>query len=96
MSFLDKVKSTTGTLKDRAGDFASEHGDRIDAGLDRASGTVNRVTGGRFEEKIDKATGKAKEGVDKLGAPAGEEPTGDRPAQEPGEGDGEEPGTPRP
>lgn len=67
MSLLDKFRSRTGALKHKAGGLAHDHGDKIGGGLDKASGAVNKATRGRFEDKIDKATGKAKEGVDKLG-----------------------------
>lgn len=67
MGLLDKFRGRTDALKDKAGDIAHDHGDKIGEGLDKAGGAVNKATRGRFEDKIDKATGKAKEGVDKLG-----------------------------
>ncbi|APT91537.1 hypothetical protein CSPHI_11825 [Corynebacterium sphenisci DSM 44792] len=61
MGFLDKAKQ-----------FASENPDKVKQGLDKAADAVNERTGGKYADKIDKATEVAS---DKLGgeAPAAED-----------------------
>lgn len=67
MGLLDKFKGHADELKDKATELAGEHGDKIDAGLDKAAGLANKATGGKFEDKIDAAADKAKDAADKLG-----------------------------
>lgn len=67
MGFLDKFKDNADELKSKAAELAGEHNDKIDAGLDKASGLLNKATGGKFEGQIGSATEKAKEAADKLG-----------------------------
>ncbi len=69
MSFFDRLKSTlvggSNTLRAKAGDAVDQHGDKIDRGLDKASGAVSKATNGKYDDKIDKGVGKAKEGLHK-------------------------------
>lgn len=78
MGFFDTLLGRSGQLRDKAGKYASEHGDSIQQGLDKAGQAANKATKGRFEGQIDKARGAAKSGVDKLGegGPAGGGPAG--------------------
>lgn len=71
MGFLDTLLGRSRQLKDKAGQYASEHGDTIGQGLDKAEEAANKVTKGRFEGQLDKAKGTAKDGVDKLGEQGG-------------------------
>ncbi|MDO9380395.1 MAG: antitoxin [Nocardioidaceae bacterium] len=66
MGFLDKYKGRGDELKAKAAELARQHGDKIDQGLDKASDAVSRATKGKYDDKIDSATRKAKEGVDKI------------------------------
>lgn len=66
MGFLDKLKGNKNEIKNKAADLAASQNDKIDAGLDKAAGLVNKATGGKFEDKIDSATEKAKDAADKL------------------------------
>lgn len=74
MSFIDK-------LKKKAGDTVDQHGDKITEGIDKAGGAVSRATNGKYDDKIDKGVGKAKEGMDKLG-PENEGPQNEGPQNE--------------
>lgn len=58
MSYLDKFKK-------KAGDTVDQHGDKITQGLDKASGAVSRATKGKYDDKINKGVGRAKDGLRK-------------------------------
>jgi hypothetical protein len=64
MGFLDKFKRKGG-LKDQAVDFAKEHDDQVDQGIDKASDFVDDATKGKYTEKIDDAAEKAKDAYEK-------------------------------
>lgn len=66
MGFLDKFKKQGAELKDKASDLASSQNDKLDAGIDKAAGLANKATGGKFDDQIDSAAGKAKDGLDDL------------------------------
>jgi len=68
MGFLDKLKKSTADVTDKARDVATEHGDKIDDGIDKVAGTVDDKTGGKHTDKVDKAADTAKGLVDKLKA----------------------------
>ncbi|CAN5208109.1 hypothetical protein BH24ACT12_BH24ACT12_06380 [soil metagenome] len=53
------------TFKKKAGEAVDQHGDRITQGLDRASGAVSKATNGKYDDRIGKGVGKAKESLDK-------------------------------
>ena len=59
MSFLDKAKAKLTKAVD-------DHGDKIAGGIDKAGALVNKKTGGKHADKIDKATGKARDALDSL------------------------------
>jgi hypothetical protein len=59
MSFLDKAKG-------KLTDAVDKHGDKIAGGIDKAASAADRKTGGKHTDKIAKATGAAKDGLDKL------------------------------
>ena len=59
MSFLDKAKAKLTKAVD-------DHGDQIAGGIDKAAAVVNEKTGGKHADKIDKATGKARDALDSL------------------------------
>jgi hypothetical protein len=66
MGFLDKLKKSSADVTDKARDLATEHGDKIDDGIDKVADTVDQKTGGKHSDKIDKAADTAKGLVDKL------------------------------
>lgn len=86
MGILDKILGRSGDLKHKAEKYASEHGDKIGQGLDKASGAANKATKGRFESQIGKATDRAKGEVGKFGEKGGQSSGGSQP------GDGTPPG----
>lgn len=67
MGFLDNLKAKLGPAKDKVGDLAQQHGGKIERNLDKAARTVDQKTRGKYSDKIDSGTRKAKEAVDKLG-----------------------------
>ncbi len=76
MGFLDNLKAKLGPAKDKVGDLAQQHGGKIEQGLDKAARTVDQRTKGKYSDKIDSGTRKAKEAVDKLGQKDGSAPGG--------------------
>ena len=59
MGFLDKAKA-------KLTDAVDQHGDKIAQGIDKAGSVVNEKTGGKHADKIDQATGKARDALDSL------------------------------
>jgi len=59
MGFLDKAKDTLN-------DAVDQHGDKISDGIDKAAAFADEKTGGKHTDKIESATGKAKDALDKL------------------------------
>ena len=59
MSFLDKAK-------DKLTKAVDQHGDKIAEGIDKAGKAVNDRTGGKHANKINQATGKARDALDSL------------------------------
>jgi hypothetical protein len=59
MSFLDKAKEKLSKAVD-------DHGDKIARGIDKAGAFANEKTGGKHADKIDQATGKARDALDSL------------------------------
>ena len=59
MSFLDKAK-------DKLTKAVDQHGEKIAEGIEKAGKAVNDKTGGKHAEKINKATGKARDALDSL------------------------------
>jgi len=40
-------------MKDKATEAASENSDKVEAGLDKAGEAASKVTGGKFDDKIE-------------------------------------------
>lgn len=68
MGLLDKLRRNAPAIKDKAGDLATSQNAKIDQGIDKAAGLASRATKGKYDEKIDSAADKAKDGVDRLAA----------------------------
>ncbi|MCS0637646.1 antitoxin [Streptomyces sp. LP05-1] len=66
MGFLDSLKARLGPAKDKVSDLAQQHGDKIDHGLDRAARMVDQRTKGKYSDRIESGTGRAKEALDRL------------------------------
>ncbi|MFD4634367.1 antitoxin [Streptomyces sp. NPDC058284] len=77
MGFLDQLKAKLAPAKDKVSDLAQQHGDKIDQGLEKAAKVVDEKTKGKYSDKIQAGTGKAKDAVDRLaGADEGKNPGG--------------------
>lgn len=63
---FDKLKKSAEELKGKVADAVDEHGPRIGQGIDKAAGFVDEKTGHKYSDKIDKATGLVKGGLDKI------------------------------
>ncbi|MFI8200669.1 antitoxin [Streptomyces sp. NPDC085942] len=84
MGLLDNLKAKLGPAKEKVGDLAQQHGGKIEQGLDKAARTVDQKTKGKYSDKIDAGTRKAKEAVGKLGQKDGGAPGGPRTPGGPG------------
>lgn len=73
MGLMDKLKGAKDTAKDKV----AERSDKIGSGIDKAAGFVDKKTGGKYHDKIESATTKAKDAI----------PSDD------GKGDGGQPGS---
>ncbi|MGW2817569.1 antitoxin [Streptomyces sp. NPDC001415] len=66
MGFLDTLKAKLAPAKDKVSDLAQQHGDKIDHGLEKAAKLVDQKTKGKYSDKIESGTGKAKEALDRI------------------------------
>ncbi|MFD7609794.1 antitoxin [Streptomyces sp. NPDC059828] len=69
MGILDTLKAKLAPAKDKVSDFAHQHEDKIDKlehGLEKAAAKVDHRTKGKYHDKIESGTGKAKEALDRL------------------------------
>jgi len=80
MGFLDDMKGKAEELKNKAEEFAREHSDQIEQGLQKAGDFAKQRFG--HEEQVDKAVHKAKEFLG-----------GDQPGGKPDQPGGEQPGS---
>ncbi|MGW6420674.1 antitoxin [Streptomyces sp. NPDC055055] len=67
MGLLDSLKAKLGPAKDKVADLAQQHGEKIDHGLDKAAKMVDEKTKGKYSDKIQTGTGKAKDAIDRIG-----------------------------
>ncbi|MGZ3101800.1 antitoxin [Streptomyces sp. H72] len=96
MGLLDNLKAKLEPAKGKVTDLAQQHGDKIDRGLDKVARTVDEKTKGKYSDRIQTGTGKAKGAMDRLahkdadgtdesggapgGTPGGTPPAGPPPA----------------
>lgn len=66
MGFLDQLKAKLAPAKGKVSDLAQQHGDKIDQGLEKAAKVIDEKTKGKYSDKIQAGTGKAKDAVDRL------------------------------
>ncbi|MCK8675864.1 antitoxin [Streptomyces lichenis] len=66
MGFLDTLKAKLGPAKDRVSDLAQQHEGKIDQGLEKAARMVDERTKGKYSDKIESGTGKAKDAVGRI------------------------------
>ncbi|MFE0733571.1 antitoxin [Streptomyces sp. NPDC058855] len=67
MGLLDSLKAKLAPAKDKVADLAHQHGDKIDHGIDKAARMVDERTKGKYSDKIQSGTGKAKDALDRIG-----------------------------
>ncbi|GAA2257755.1 antitoxin [Streptomyces amakusaensis] len=66
MGFMDQLKAKLAPAKEKVTDLAQQHGDKIGQGLDKAAHAVDARTKGKYTDKIESGTGKAKEALDRI------------------------------
>ncbi|MEW2392976.1 antitoxin [Streptomyces venezuelae] len=76
MGFLDQLKAKLAPAKSKVSDLAQQHGDKIDQGLDKAAKVVDEKTKGKYSDKIQAGTGKAKDALDRMAGADGEKDAG--------------------
>ncbi|WP_328751005.1 antitoxin [Streptomyces sp. NBC_00285] len=76
MGLLDSFKAKLHPAKDKVSGLAQQHGDKIQHGLDRAAKVVDEKTKGKYSDRIQTGTGKAKDAMDRLAHQDGTEGPG--------------------
>ncbi|GGZ46118.1 hypothetical protein GCM10010387_45590 [Streptomyces inusitatus] len=66
MGLMDQLKAKLAPAKEKVSDLAQQHGDKIGQGLDKAAHAVDARTKGKYTDKIESGTGKAKEALDRI------------------------------
>ncbi|MEE1751680.1 antitoxin [Streptomyces sp. SP18CS02] len=66
MGLLDSLKAKLAPAKDKVSGLAQQHGDKIDHGLDKAARLVDQKTKGKYSDKIESGTGRAKHALDRI------------------------------
>ncbi|MFI7409819.1 antitoxin [Streptomyces sp. NPDC049627] len=75
MRLMDNLKAKLAPAKDKVSDFAhrhkvsdfaQRHEDKVHHGIDRAAKVVDKGTKGKYSDKIQTGTGKAKGAMDRL------------------------------
>ncbi|MEV7886228.1 antitoxin [Streptomyces sp. NPDC002817] len=66
MGLLDNLKAKLSPAKDKVSGLAQQHGDKVQHGLDKAAKVVDEKTKGKYSDKIQTGTGKAKNAMDRL------------------------------
>ncbi|MFF9818077.1 antitoxin [Streptomyces sp. NPDC014006] len=66
MGLMDNLKAKLGPAKDKVSDLAQQHGGKIQHGIDRAAKVVDEKTKGKYSDRIQTGTGKAKGAMDRL------------------------------
>ncbi|MER5529967.1 antitoxin [Streptomyces sp. NPDC002677] len=78
MGLLDNLKAKLAPAKDRVSDLAQQHEDKIDKlqhGIDKAARVVDEKTKGKYSDKIQTGTGRAKDAMDRFVHPDATDPT---------------------
>ncbi|MFJ9809317.1 antitoxin [Streptomyces sp. NPDC101158] len=66
MGLLDSLKARLAPAKDKVSDLAKEHGGKVEHGLEKAAKVVDEKTKGKYSDKIESGTGKAKEAIGRI------------------------------
>ncbi|MFJ9153678.1 antitoxin [Streptomyces sp. NPDC102270] len=76
MGLLDNFKAKLGPAKGKVSGLAQQHGGKIQHGLDKAAKVVDEKTKGKYSDRIQTGTGKAKDAMDRLARNDGTEGPG--------------------
>ncbi|WP_030326731.1 antitoxin [Streptomyces sp. NRRL B-3229] len=68
MGLMDSFRAKLSPAKDKVSGLAQQHGDKIQHGLDKAAKVVDEKTKGKYSDRIQTGTGKAKDAMDRLAA----------------------------
>ncbi|MFJ6557842.1 antitoxin [Streptomyces luteogriseus] len=66
MGFMDNVKAKLGPAKGKVSDLAQRHEGKIHHGLDKAAQAVDKTTKGKYSDRIQSGTGRAKGAMGRL------------------------------
>jgi hypothetical protein len=66
MGLLDNVKAKLGPAKGKVSDLAQRHEGKIHHGLDKAAQAVDKRTKGKYSDRIQSGTGRAKGAMGRL------------------------------
>ncbi|MFF8875631.1 antitoxin [Streptomyces massasporeus] len=66
MGLMDNVKAKLGPAKDKVSDFAQRHEGKVHHGLDKAAQAVDKTTKGKYSDRIQSGTGRAKGAMGRL------------------------------
>ncbi|MFV2118818.1 antitoxin [Streptomyces sp. Act-28] len=66
MGFLDTLKTKIAPARGKVSDLAQQHGDKIDQGIEKAARMVDQRTRGKYSDRIESGTVKARHAVDRL------------------------------
>ncbi|GAA3390047.1 antitoxin [Streptomyces roseoviridis] len=83
MGLLDSLKAKLAPAKDKVSDLAKEHGGKVEHGLEKAARVVDEKTKGKYSDKIESGTGKAKDAIERLAHKDGDTPPSPPPASPP-------------
>jgi hypothetical protein len=73
MGLLDNMKAKLSPAKGKVSDLAQQHEGRIQHGLDKAAKVVDEKTKGKYHDRIQTGTGKAKDAMGRLAHKRGTE-----------------------
>lgn len=66
MGLLESLKTKLTPAKGKVSHLAQQHGGKIEQGLDKAAKLADKKTKGKYSDKIQTGTGKAKGALDRL------------------------------
>lgn len=66
MGLIDSLKAKLAPAKDKVSGLAQQHEGKIQHGLDKASRVVDQKTKGKYSDRIQTGTDKAKSAMDRL------------------------------
>ncbi|MER5929273.1 antitoxin [Streptomyces sp. NPDC002054] len=66
MGLLDNLKAKLAPAKDKVGDLAHQHEGRIGHGLEKVAKAVDSKTKGKYSDRIETGTSKAKDALGKI------------------------------